>query len=98
MSLAVPEETLPPSLMSAVLVTTFIVPPTDEIANLEDPNPLWTCIEVVTSESPAQLLQYTALFSMSLTGTPLINTAMLFWLNPRMFTLESPNPPPDFVA
>ena len=67
---------LPPSFKSVVLVIMLMVPPTEEIANLEEPNPLCTCIAVVTSAIPAQLDQYTAPFSISLTGTPLINTAM----------------------
>ena len=50
-------ETFPPCFKSAALVTTLIVPPTDEIANLEEPNPLCTCIAEVTSDKPAQLDQ-----------------------------------------
>ena len=76
--MAKPTETLPPSFISAERVTTLIVPPTDDIANLEEPKPLCTCIAEVTSDKPAQLLQYTELFSISLTGTPLINTATFF--------------------
>ena len=34
---------------------------------------------------------------MSLTGTPLIITAVLRWLKPRTFTRASPAPPPWFV-
>ncbi len=47
----------PPCFISEVRVITFIVPPTEEIANLEDPKPLCTCIAEVTSDNPAQLLQ-----------------------------------------
>ncbi len=37
-------ETDPPWSKAAALVKTLIVPPTDEIANLEEPKPLCTCI------------------------------------------------------
>jgi hypothetical protein len=66
----------PPSSKSVDFVIMLIVPPTEEIANLEDPKPLCTCIAVVTSDKPAQLDQKTRPFSISFTGTPLINTAM----------------------
>ncbi len=90
-----PAETIPPSFISAVLVTMLIVPPTEDIASFDDPKPLCTCIAEVTSDNPAQLLQKTLLFSMSFTGTPLIITAMFSCANPRIVILESPKPPPE---
>ena len=68
------------------------------MAILEAPKPLCTCIEEVTSEIPAQLLQYTLPFSMSLIGIPLIITAIFSLPKPRILILESPYPPPDLVA
>ena len=84
---------LPPSDKSVDLVTILIVPPTDGIGSLAEPRPLWTCIADVTSLSPAQLLQYTLPFSISLTGIPLTKTAIFSCWNPRSLTLASPNPP-----
>ena len=80
----------PPSGISAARVTIFIVPPTEAIASLEAPNPLCTCMAEVTSDTPAQLLQYTLPFSISLIGIPLIITAMFSLPKPRMLILESP--------
>ncbi len=48
---------LPPLVSSVDLVKTLIVPPTDEIANLEAPRPLCTCIAETTSVKPDQLDQ-----------------------------------------
>ena len=76
----------------------MIVPPTEAIASLEAPNPRCTCIEEVTSAIPAQLLQYTLPFSISLIGIPLIITAIFSLPNPRILILESPYPPPPLVA
>ena len=67
---------LPPFVSSVDFVKTFIVPPTDDIASFEAPRPLCTCIAETTSVRPDQLDQYTLPFSMSLTGIPLINTAV----------------------
>ena len=76
----------------------LIVPPIDGTATLEAPKPRCTCIELVTSESPAQLLQYTEPFSMSFTGIPLIKTATLLDSNPLKLIRPSPKPPPALVA
>src|SRR5690606_29063534 len=84
----------PPSLVSTVLVTMFTVPPTDEMANLEDPNPLCTWTALATSVTPCQLDQYILPSSIPLMGCPLIRKAVLDWSKPRTWILESPNPPP----
>ena len=76
----------------------FIVPPTEDIGSGEDPNPLWTCIAETTSVRPAQLLQKTLPFSISLTGIPFIKTAIFSCWNPLNVILESPNAPPPPVA
>ena len=67
---------LPPLVSSVDFVKTLIVPPTEDIASLEAPSPLCTCIAETTSVSPDQFDQKTLPFSMSLTGIPLIKTAV----------------------
>ena len=98
MSFPVLTEIFPPSDSSVDLVTMLIVPPTDEIGRGDEPKPLCTCIAETTSVRPAQLLQYTLPFSISLTGIPLINTAMFSCWKPLRVILESPKAPPPPVA
>ena len=91
-------KTLPPFLASVFLVTILIVPPTEEIPRREAPRPRCTCTIEDTSESPAQLLQYTLPPSISFTGTPLISTPRLSVSKPRIMIRESPKPPPERVT
>jgi len=56
-SFPVLEKILPPFLTSVVLVKMLTVPPIEGTATLEAPKPRCTCIALVTSAKPAQLLQ-----------------------------------------
>ena len=52
----------------------------------------------VTSDSPAQLLQYKPPHSISFIGIPFTITAIFSLLKPRMLIFESPYAPPCLVA
>ncbi|MNL36144.1 hypothetical protein D3C87_1582130 [compost metagenome] len=55
----------------------FTVPPTEEIANLDDPNPLWIWIAFAMSDIPDQLDQYIFPSSIPLIGCPFNKNAVL---------------------
>src|SRR6056297_2112675 len=86
------------SLLSIPLVNILMVPPTEGMANFEEPNPLCVCIVRVTALRPNQLLQYTVPFSMSFTGIPSSRTPTKRPSKPRILISASPSPPPCCVA
>ena len=80
----------PPRLASVERVVMLIVPPIEGDDMIAAPSPRCVCMLLVTSLRPAQLLQYTLPFSMSLTGTPFAVTATHWLLKPRMRVSASP--------
>ena len=97
-SLPMPYHAVPSRLASRLRVVMLMVPPTEGADSSAAPRPRWLCMLLVTSASPAQLLQYTPPHSMSLIGIPLISVATFSDLKPRMLILASPKPPPSGVA
>ena len=85
-----PYQMLPPLSTSSVRVVMAMVPPIEGVERMLAPRPRCVCMLLVTSLRPAQLLQYTLPFSMSLTGTPFTVTATHWLLKPRMRVSASP--------
>ncbi len=85
-------------MASVERVVMLIVPPTEGADRRAAPSPRCVCMLDATSLRPAQLLQYTRPDSMSLIGIPFTITATFSLLNPRMFVLASPKPPPSLVV
>ncbi|MCY1220714.1 hypothetical protein D9M72_327390 [compost metagenome] len=90
---ATPAEINPPSLLEVALVIKFTVPPTEEIANLEDPRPRCIWIPLAISAIPDQFDQYIKPSSIPLIGWPFNKKAVLSCAKPLTETLESPKPP-----